>query len=105
MRVIYKEPGKDAEVRNIDNTLKALQNLVDGYIEHLDLAPGRLGLIVNEEGKLNDMKKNFFLMSYNDTIFGPAIFVGEAGENFTDISDEDAMLVMEYLRWQAVQEG
>lgn len=104
MRVIYKEPGKDAEVRNIDNTLKALQNLVNGYIEHLGLIPGRLGLFVNEEGKLNDMRRNFFLASHNDTIFGPAIFFGEDGEELTDISDEDAMLVMEYLRWQAVQE-
>ena len=104
MRIIYKEPGKEAEIRNIDTTLKALQDLVHGYIEHLELAPGRLGLIVNEEGKLNDMKKNFFLLSHNDMIFGPAIFLGEAGEEFTDISDDDAMTVMEYLRWQAVKE-
>lgn len=104
MRIIYKEPGKEAEIRNIDTTLKALQDLVHGYIEHLELAPGRLGLIVNEEGKLNDMKKNFFLLSHNDMIFGPAIFLGEAGEEFTDISDDDAMTVMKYLRWQAVKE-
>ena len=105
MRIIYKEPGKEPEVMNIDITLKALQDLVHGYIEHLELAPGRLGLIVNEEGKLNDMKKNFFLLSHNDMIFGPAVFLGEAGEDFTDISDDDAMTVMEYLRWQAIKEA
>ena len=99
MRVIYKEPGKEAEVRNISNDLETLQSLVGGYIEHLTLSPGRLGLIVNEEGKLHDMECNFPVK--HDMIVGPAVFVGEGGEDFTDVSDEDAMLVMEYLRWNA----
>lgn len=33
VRVLYKEPGKPAEFRTIENTLKAFQHLVGGYIE------------------------------------------------------------------------
>jgi len=47
--VIVMEPGKPAEQRSIDNTLKALQELVGGHIETVRLSHGRI-LLVNEEG-------------------------------------------------------
>ena len=96
MKVIYKEPGKEAEIRNIDNDLETLQNLVGGYIEHLTFIKG-VGMIMNEEGKLHDMEPNFI---YGwDMVVGPVIFVGESGEDFRDISDDEAMRVLEFLRW------
>ena len=99
MRGIYKEPGKECEVRDIDNTLETLQSLVQGWIEHVTFIKG-VGLIVNEEGKLHDMEPNF-RFGY-EMVVDPAIFVGEAGEDFTDLTDEQAMRVMEFLRWHAV---
>lgn len=99
MKAIYKEPGKEAEVRNIDNTLEALQSLVGGYIEHYTFITG-VGMIMNEEGKLMNMEPNF-RYGY-DMVVGPAIFVGEGGEDFTDITDDKALRVMEFLRWHAV---
>ena len=99
MRAIYKEPGKEAEVVHIDNDLETLQKLVGGYIEHLTFITG-VGLIMNEEGKLTGMDPNF-RYGY-DMVVGPAIFVGEEGEDFTDIADDKAMRVMEFLRWHEV---
>ena len=32
MKIIYKAPGRSAEVRDVPNTLEALQGLVGGYI-------------------------------------------------------------------------
>lgn len=89
MRVLYKEPGKAPEVKDIDNTLEALQGLVQGWIEHIELRENRLGLIINEEGRLHGMDVNFY-MPRTGTIVGPAVFVGESGEEFTDILHEDA---------------
>lgn len=99
MRAIYKVPGKEAEVRDIENTLEALQRLVGGYIEHYTFISG-VGMIMNEEGKLMDMDPNF--RYGHDMVVGPAIFVGEGGEDFTDITDAQAMRVMEFLRWHEV---
>ena len=55
---------------------------------------------MNEEGKLMDMDPNF--RYGHDMVVGPAIFVGEGGEDFTDITDAQAMRVMEFLRWHEV---
>lgn len=90
MRVVFKEPGKGFEIRDISNELEALQNLVGGWIEHVGIKEG-LGLIVNEEGKLNFMEPNFYMI--NEVVLGPAVFVGEEGEEFTDISDESIELL------------
>ena len=93
MRVVYKMPGEKPEVRDIGNELEDLQELVQGWIEHVTLKEG-LGLIINEEGKLHGMMPNFFLPRIEDMIVGPAVFVGEAGGDFTDIAEEDADLIL-----------
>lgn len=40
--VVVAEPGKAAEVREIPNTLEALQDIVGGYIEELPRASERV---------------------------------------------------------------
>lgn len=98
MKVVYKEPNKDAEIRDIQNELWELQDLVGGWIEHISFIEG-VGMIVNEEGALRDMKPNF---KYGwGTIVGPAIFVGEADDDFTDLTDEDVKKVMKFLDYHA----
>ena len=98
MRVIYKEPYKDAEIRDIKNELEELQSLVGGWIEHVGFVDG-VGLIMNEEGRLRDMQPNF---RYGwGSVLGPAIFVGEAGEDFTDITEEGIEKVMKFLDYHA----
>ena len=88
MKILFKEPGKQPRTMVVPNELGVLQQLVDGYIEHIKIKDG-IGLIVNEEGKLNGMESNFYLWKIRDMIHGPAIFLGEDGEDFTDISCDD----------------
>lgn len=38
IRVLVKEPGKEAELREIPNTLEDLQCIVGGYIETVTFA-------------------------------------------------------------------
>ena len=86
MRIMIKEPEKDPRTIVIDHSLRTLQDLVGGYIEHVPFFVLGTGLIINEEGKLRDLPYNFSL--YGDSIVGNALFVGEDGEEFTDLTDE-----------------
>lgn len=83
MTAIIKRPGQPAFTREIENTLKALQDLVDGHIETV-LLPGGVCMIVNDAGKLLDFPPNFRLG--NDLIVGTAVFVGVSGEEFCGLS-------------------
>lgn len=89
MKVLVKEPGKPAEVREIENTLEATQEIVEGFIEVVRLAEDLL-LVVNDEGKINGMKPNFICCG--DLICGPAFFcgeyLGEDGGEFCGLTDE-----------------
>ncbi|MZT26608.1 DUF3846 domain-containing protein [Butyricicoccus sp. BIOML-A1] len=51
MKAIRKKPGCAPELIDIDNTLKALQAEVDGYIETVTIASDAV-VICNEEGVL-----------------------------------------------------
>lgn len=93
MRVIAKEPGKSPVQVTIDGSLQSLQRLVGGHIEHVRFT-GDVGILVDEEGKLKGLAPNFFLPSIADELVGTVIFVGETGEEFTDVPDEAAQLIL-----------
>ena len=57
MKAIRKKPGCAPELIDIDNTLKALQAEVDGYIETVTIASDAV-VICNEEGRLRGMSYN-----------------------------------------------
>lgn len=83
MTAIIKRPGQPAFRREIDNTLDALQELVGGYIETVNL-PGSIVMIVNEEGKILRLPINFRLNC--DLIRGTAVFVSVNGEDFCSLN-------------------
>lgn len=86
IRAIIKRPDeKYGHVTNISCTLKNLQKTVEGPIETVPLVGGNV-LIVNEEGKLRGLERNFImgLPPFHDIIVGTAILVGTDGEEFSD---------------------
>ena len=68
MKAIRKKPGCEPELIDIDNTLKALQTEVGGYIETVSIAD--VVIICNEEGRLCGLPFNcwFFDMPFVGTI-------------------------------------
>lgn len=98
MRVLYKAPGEAPRTMVIPNELGVLQQLVGGYIEVVKL--GRILILVNEEGKLEQLEKNFRVEVYDDTIRGSAVFVRANGAEFDSLTGKD----IEELR-EAFREG
>ena len=96
MKILYKAPGEALRSMVIPNELGVMQQLVDGYIEPITL-PDNLIIICNEEGKFNDMKKNFRIDALNDWVFGPALFMGADGEEFCSIKPEHEKLIRDYF--------
>lgn len=90
IRVLVKEPGKEAELREIPNTLEALQGIVGGYIETVWLRDNCV-LVCNEEGKLQGLPPNFLLMG--DLIVGTAVLAGVDGEEFCSLTDEQVQRI------------
>ena len=98
MRALYKAPGEAPRTMVIPNELGVLQQLVGGYIEVVKI--GRILIIVNEEGKLEQLEKNFRIEVYDDTICGSAVFVRANGAEFDSLTGKD----IEELR-EAFREG
>ena len=84
IRAIIIEPDKDPRIERIHNELHALQRLVDGYIEVCPIVEDMV-MIINEEGKLRGLPKNFWMEVIGDYIVGTAVFVGVDGDEFDDV--------------------
>ena len=80
IHVMVKEPGEKWQRREVDNTLRTFQGLVGGHIETVTVTPDRLVLIVNEEGKLQELPENVLFRI--DWLVGTVVAVGVAGEDF-----------------------
>lgn len=104
MRVIVKEPAQSPVQITIDGSLESLQHLVGGYIEHVKFTDN-IGILVDEEGKLKGLQTNFFLPSIRDELAGTVVFVGEDGEEFADVPERDAQLIMKAFEIPIGKEG
>ena len=100
MKVLKIEKRCIAEL-DIENTLEALQNAVDGYIETVPIrfiSPDKAVMIVNEEGLLRGMSHNpAATMIAGTKIVGSAIVVGVDGEEFTDIPEDTKQFIRSTL--------
>lgn len=89
IRVIIKKPGDKVGVpTHIVPSLKRLQEIVGGYIEHITVQKG-LVILCNEEGKILGLDPNFRIMdgfgNLIDNVVGPVIVAGVDGEDFADV--------------------
>ena len=86
------------EELEIENTLEALQKVVDGYIETVTLIGGYAVMIANEEGLLRGMSSNLTASAVAARkIVGPALVDGVDGDEFTDIPKDVERRIM--ARW------
>ncbi|KLU61720.1 hypothetical protein CEB3_c18980 [Peptococcaceae bacterium CEB3] len=86
IKVLVFQPGQLAQIREIQNTLAACQNVVGGYIEVIHLDDGLL-LVCDEEGKLKGYPPNRRVG--RDVICGTFFICRSDGDEFTSVTDED----------------
>ena len=93
MRILVVEPECRPEVREIDDSLKAMQTIVGGLIQpiHLD---DSVVLVCNDEGKLMNLPPNRGLRDENgqlcDIVFGTFFLCGSPADrdHFTGLTPE-----------------
>ena len=87
IKVIIMEPKKDPVVDWIPNTLAALQGIVGGYIEAVQLGHGVVA-ICNEGGRILGLPYNCTLPAgvlAQVSFVGTIVAVGEDGDAFADV--------------------
>ena len=84
MKVVIVEPGKPGYVKDIEDKLENLQQIVGGYIEAITLKPGVV-LVCNEEGKIKGLPINRDIGF--DYICGTFFICGTKGEDFASLND------------------
>ena len=92
IRVLVVEPMKPCEVREIPDTLEAMQALVGGHIQAVYPFRDEVALVCNEEGKnlglpLNRPLTNDRGIPY-DMICGTFFLAGLGAEDFISLTEE-----------------
>lgn len=82
MKILKKEPGGVYYLKEIENTLEAMQAEVGGYIETVRFVRDCC-IVCDEEGRLKDLPYNDRLLGVD--FVGPIFFVGTSGDEFCDI--------------------
>ena len=86
MKILFVEPGKEAQPAEIQGDLKEMQAIVGGQIEALYPWADPVALICNDEGKLLRLPLNRMLEDY-DVIAGNFFICGIEGDEFVSLSD------------------
>ncbi len=77
IKAIIKQPFSRPYVAEIENSLESYQKIVGGRIECIDIPnTENIDIILNEEGKLDNLAPNVFLPEYEDCVMGPIVVVG-----------------------------
>ncbi len=92
MNVLVVGPMKRPYLKDIDPDLHSLQEEVGGYIEAIYPYKDLVGLVCNEEGKLDGFPLNRAIYGENgemtDIIAGTFLIVGLSEDNFTSLPDK-----------------
>lgn len=81
IKVIIKRPEEPARVTNISDSLKNIQNTVDGPVEAVTIASDAV-VICNEEGRIRNLPYNCSICGID--FVGTIIFVGIQDSKFTN---------------------
>ena len=86
MKILFVEPGKEAQPAEIQGDLKEMQAIVGGQIQALYPWEDPVALICNDEGKLLRLPLNRALEDY-DMNAGNFFICGIEGDEFVSLSD------------------
>lgn len=85
IKVLIVEPGQNPRTARIDNTLEAMQEVVGGYIEVIQIGISPFVIVCNEEGKLLGLPENRPLGG--DMIRGTFFIADTDGDEFASLDE------------------
>ena len=93
MRILLIKPEKEPMIREIDGSLKSMQEAVGGYIQAIYPFEDPVALVCGDEAKLQGLPLNRALYEQGsripyDIIAGTFFVCGVGDENFTSLTDE-----------------
>ena len=90
--VVACHPGKTAEIIQIPNTLKGMQDFIGGHIQAVYPSRDPIALVCHDEGKLIGLPLNRALYDEHgeiyDIIAGPMFICGLGEEDFASLSGD-----------------
>ena len=102
MSVVVVQPGQSAQAFDIDGSLEGLQQIVGGLIEVVYPFDDNVGLVMNDEGKINGLPLNRALRGEDgeiyDVIAGPFVVVGLSADNFQSLTPEQEARYLEMYK-------
>ena len=99
LRVLVKRPGLPLRAEVVENTLRSMQDLVDGPIECVTVATD-LAIVCNEEGRLRGLSPSASILGTQ--FVGPVAFVGVRGEDFMSITRAGERLVRQIVKEEEI---
>ena len=93
--VILVEPGRYPKLIEIEDTLEAMQSLVEGDIEEYMPFEDEVAIICNEEGLLMGLAPNCSFLGI--PFVGTILIVGRSGEEFCSLSHTAQQLILSQL--------
>ncbi len=103
--VVLVEPGKYPKLVEIEDTLEAMQETVDGYIEEYMPFDDEVAIVCNEEGKVNGLPLNRAVYGKDKEILDIIVgkfFIAYApaeAENFQNMPEELANKYLENFKY------
>ena len=101
-RVVLVEPGKAAEITEMELSLKNMQKTVGGLIQAVYPWEDKVALVCNDEGKLLGLPPNRALEDENgdiyDIVHGTFFICGLTEDDFGPLTNEQAELYLKKFR-------
>lgn len=101
-KIVLVEPGKVAEITEMELTLENMQKTVGGLIQAVYPWPDKVALVCNDEGKILGMPPNRALADEDgniyDIVHGTFFICGLTEDNFGGLTDEQAELYLKKFR-------
>lgn len=99
IKVIICEPNEPPRIEQVPNTLETWQDLVGGFIDIIHPHADDTCIILNDEGKIYNLPMNRTITDETgaavDVICGTFIILGDNGEDFRSLTDEETDTYME----------
>lgn len=93
--IVVMEPRKRPKIRQVEDlSLKVMQQIVEGYIQVVDMGDNIL-LVCNEEGKLQNKLGNFPLG--DDIIVGTVLFCCGFGEEMIGLTSDQTETILNWF--------